>query len=157
MREVKYKAWVKNPTYYLKKENINTSAEYHPKYHMVDVQIHYLSKNKIRGKWNINEKKPTDCVFINNKGSRDFEEFILLEFTNSKDKNNDEIYDGHILEDVNGKRYVVKWSISSNGFIAQTNEKQGNTYSLYHLAPETKIVGHIHEQGDMLAKRGEQQ
>ncbi|MGM0973380.1 MAG: YopX family protein [Bacillota bacterium] len=72
------------------------------------------------------------------------------QYTGLKDKNGKEIYEGDIAQGANGKKYVFRWGISSNGFIAQTDETHCNVYSSYHIAPKLEVIGNIHENPELL-------
>ena len=72
------------------------------------------------------------------------------QYTGLRDKNNKKIYEGDIIQDERGKKYLIKWGINSNGFIAKTNEAHCNVYSSYHLSFKTQAIGNIYENPELL-------
>ncbi|MCM3216139.1 YopX family protein [Niallia taxi] len=79
---------------------------------------------------------------------------MILQYTGLKDKSGVEIYEGDILQNSDGKRFVIKWGINSNGFVAQTNETQGKVYSSYHLSFKTIVIGNIYKNPNLLKGGG---
>jgi len=96
----------------------------------------------------VTDKEGEEYSFIDNNLK------IILQYTGLKDKNGVEIYEGDILQNSDGKRYVIKWGVNSNGFIAQTNETHGNVYSSYHLSFKTIVIGNIYENPNLIKGGG---
>lgn len=71
------------------------------------------------------------------------------ESTNIKDKDGDVAFEDDIIENENGKRFLVRWGINSNGFIAKSADVHTNVHSSYHLIPKTKIIGNIHDNPEL--------
>jgi len=111
--------------------------------------------------WNGNYKQMKEVFGTDLKGKRVFLDINLMswwmfnhcklmQYTELKDKNGKEVYEGDIVQDSNGKRYVIKWGINSNGYIAQTSAVHCNVYSSYHLVPKTEVVGNIYENPELI-------
>jgi hypothetical protein len=123
----KYKAWAKNDFYKYDKEN----KQYITKWHMVDVQIMYVNKDKIRGGW----------VTEEGKNYREFTEFKILETTGLNDKNGLPIYEGDII---NGCE--VYWS-SQWAMFSVKGEGIG---ALIRFADDCEIQGNIYENPELI-------
>jgi len=97
-----YRAWVTNPCFYLTKEG------WQPEDIMINVQILYLSKEKVRGNWNLPKEKyyREDASTIKTKDSQDFKDFKLMESTGVKDINGTEIFEGDFIKIT----YDTAWS-----------------------------------------------
>jgi uncharacterized phage protein (TIGR01671 family) len=123
MREIKFRAW------------------YKPKKKMYSKSLESINfETKVLGVYTISDG-------YQQLRMSDFE---ITQYTGLKDKNGREIYEGDIVQDLNGKVYRIKWGINSNGFIAVTNEIHGSVYSSYHLAPKTVVIGNIYENPELL-------
>ena len=84
------------------------------------------------------------------------ENIELVQYTNKKDKHNDEIYEGHILKYENKKHllsssiYVIKWNDEECGFVCE-RQKPYN-YLLPNIWHECKIIGHIYENPELVGE-----
>lgn len=79
---------------------------------------------------------------------------ILMQTTNCFDKENKEIFEGDIIEDINSnsnQRFVV---VNNNGFIRRTiqefNKKTGGFALLPKDCLNFKVMGNIYENSDLL-------
>lgn len=151
MIDIDFKAWVKHPTFYLKKNYGSNDNPYLPKNIMVDVQTIYLSTNKIRGKWqDVKPDDEIDYIIAETKGSSDFKEFILLPYTGLKDKNGVKIYKGSIVQSSNSERFIVEyWSgqILVSWYLRSINS--GDTSELDCFG-EYEVIGNIYENPELL-------
>lgn len=80
-----------------------------------------------------------------------------MQYTNKKDKHNNEIYEGYILKYENEKHplssgiYIVKWSNEECGFICE-RQKPYN-YLLPNIWHECEIIGTIYENPELLEEK----
>lgn len=70
--------------------------------------------------------------------------------TGIKDKNGKLIYEGDIIENGAGKRYVIFWCPEKLGFVARTNNPNKVLESLDIYYMPWKVIGNIHENPELL-------
>lgn len=135
MREIKFRGYSKNFNMMILNETWESASD-----GMVKACNQYMKEHHI-------DSIPVERgTFLPTKDN----DMVLMQYTGLKDKNGKETYEGDIIQDLNGKKYVIKWGINSNGFIAKSTEIHCNVYSSYHLVPKTKIIGNIYENPDVL-------
>ena len=128
MREIKYKAWSKRYNVLCEVEEIHWNTR--------TINVCYDNKSDwvgvTRERWK-RRGEPLD-------------EFILMEYTGKKDKNGNEIFDGHLLRYDNTEYqlasgiYLVSWSEDELAFVCE-REKPYN-YLLPSVWSEGEIIGH---------------
>ena len=127
MREIKFRAWLKE-----KKEMIdNARPDFFCK------QLHYLRGNSAGGQ---------DVLGVST------EDIELMQYTELKDKNNKEIYEGDILFESFGERYYKV--IFENGSFRAEFDGDFEEYSLdlMDVAHCCEIVGNIYQNPKLLGE-----
>ena len=86
------------------------------------------------------------------------EEFILEQYTELKDKNGKEIYEGDIVGSDDGSRYLtgaVEWNEDYAKYEVIYSQLTGNSFEFegddgYPVANLCEVIGNIHENQDLL-------
>lgn len=133
MKDIKFRAWLKN-----KKEMVNIAL------------INYVSKYITY----VLNKKGNTLAITDEK----FNNIEFLQYTGMKDKNGKEIFEGDILEykhPYDGRireRQVVKYMKNQSSF--GIDDKYGNEIPLYTIAMSNyfKVIGNIYENKELLKK-----
>lgn len=135
MKEIKFKAFIKWAKIIL------------------EVEIIDFSRKRIYCK--TESEKPNPCDFYN------FDDVILLQFANIKDKNNIDIYEGDILKDSSNRLMVVKWDdrLGTAKFVFITINKIAHIQSGRYLNThdwitsdenDIELIGNIYENKELL-------
>lgn len=83
------------------------------------------------------------------------EDFVVEQCTGLKDKNGKLIYEGDIVENGAGKRYVIFWCPEKLGFVARTNNPNKVLESLDIYYMPWKVIGNIDENPELLESEGQ--
>lgn len=77
--------------------------------------------------------------------------FKIMQYTNSKDKNGREIYDGDIVKDLGENIGKCFWNDNSSGF--DIDFTAGEMQSVYEASNSIEIVGNIYENPELLENK----
>lgn len=94
------------------------------------------------------------CFFVRTIQMSTDEEnrFKIMQYTGLKDKNEKEIYEGDILEDVKGNRYPIKYAeyqFYGEGFYEPYQDIPDDIFSEYAYSG-MKIIGNIYENPELI-------
>ncbi len=93
--------------------------------------------------FDVNHVYPYENQGIDIPPSRD--EVELIQYIGLTDRNGEDIYDGYIIQDSNGKIYVIRWG-NDLLWLAKTKEIHGNCYCPKGLIRHGAVaVGNIYE------------
>ena len=124
MREIKFRAWLKE-----KKEMIdNARPDFFCK------QLHYLCGNSAGGQ---------DVLGVST------EDIELMQYTELKDKNNKEIYEGDIVKFLNGIFEVI-WCNEKASFMLKNKEYKEFLNFIYENNNVMEIVGNIYKNPELI-------
>jgi len=90
--------------------------------------------------------------YIDNRGTIESQLVIpetVGQYTDLKDKNGKEIYEGDILECVLGWKYVVEWDGTAGRFIGYTLENERKIVYV-DRDPASEIIGNIYDNPELL-------
>ena len=126
MREIKFRAWD------------NEKNKYTYNFHCYDFRYH------------TNDGENFKLVCSGLKDNGDYYELGLEQFTGLKDKNDAEIYEGDILEYVNGTIFQVVYE--NTAYLMKSLNVAGMYWELAELISDIryKIIGNIHKNPELL-------
>lgn len=111
--------------------------------------------------WNIETKTTTDWTTI--RKYKKFEKLmslnhvVLMQYTGLKDKNIEtqkEVYDGDILQFVNGNIGTVEWDYKNTGWIVRSTKNKMRTHNLVNsLLLGALVIGNIYENPELLEEK----
>ena len=132
MREIKFRAWVK--------EDYNNEIANNSK----GMYTGFSFENVYSGR----DEANTDCENGKFLSEPKWENLILMQFTGLKDKNGKEIYEGDIVKMVHGgKIFQIKYM--GAGFMYK-NENDLE-YPNHNNAGNSEVIGNIYENSELLA------
>ena len=73
------------------------------------------------------------------------EEFEIMLWTGRKDKDGKDIYEGDIVEDEVGEKYIVEWGKQEVGFYLFQNSSRRTFYFVDFQSSDLEVKGNIHE------------
>lgn len=129
MREIKFRAWGNRQNKYLNPDDVSIRAD------------GFITIFNVDGKHSRSVQPPGDLLLP---------WFIIEQYTNLKDKNGTEIYEGDILIDDTGEPteyWVVRFS--DGGFVGKCVGVTEHLFELTHL----EVVGNIHENPELVEER----
>lgn len=74
----------------------------------------------------------------------------VMQFTNLKDKNGKEIYEGDIVKHYDGQILQVIWNNERWGYWTLMQLDKANEWRWYHEASDIEIIGNIYENPELL-------
>ena len=108
------------------------------------------------------------CLYPPELGEWDFEDCelfagynkkptVLQQFTGLHDKNGKEIYEGDIIEDRWGRKYIVEWSNERSGWIPFANGTGCGCceVDMIYNSKDTEVIGNRYENPELLEEVGE--
>ncbi len=137
MREIKFRAW--------NKEN---KSWYHPIYEAHRGKLEEILMKPSTGHVVIRKHPNKDTYLDATQHSR----FILMQYTNFKDKNGVEIYEGDVVKDEISRLEVVWHTKTGTWGFHKKHKETADFFSLAMLEPEIKleIIGNVHENKELL-------
>lgn len=83
--------------------------------------------------------------------------WILMQYTGKKDKNNNEVFEGDILNIESHGKYQVKWDSEFNCWTTELLDKIGTEHFMYNNffngewnSHYVEIIGNVYENSDLL-------
>lgn len=97
-----------------------------------------------------NEEVKNNIEWLLYPDNENIEDVIIEQCTGLRDKNGKLIYEGNIVENENGKIFVIEWCQDKLGYVARTNNPEETLESLDISWDCWKIIGNIHENPEFL-------
>ena len=109
--------------------------------------------------WNVKKKKfyGPYSIYKINYGDSDPDEWIPIQFTGLHDRTGKEIYEGDIIEDRWGRKYIVEWSNERSGWIPFANGTGCGCceVDMIYNSKDTEVIGNRYENPELLEEVGE--
>ena len=142
-REIKYRAWLKNRNKMVEVEEIDFLAQKQIAYD--EIEYRYTDKEPFHY---------TQWV--------DFDEIELLQYVELKDKNNIEIYDGYILQNEQGRKFVIEYKFGGFNLVPIEYYKDefswnamGDMQCAGFIQESCKIIGNVYQNKELLENEKE--
>ena len=104
--------------------------------------------------WDKKEERMTDVLgvidFSSMFNQSEDENLILMQYTNLKDKNGKEIYEGDVVKMQSGYLYVVEYYEGSFWVNPIKGPKDLINYYLFNFVHQAEIIGNIYENPELI-------
>ncbi len=131
MREIKFRAW-------------NTGRRMKEGMYSWEEMIESLNSE-------LSPTKSLFAPFINTPEFREGQWIKLMQFTDLKDKNGKEIYEGDIVKvKTDYSTYISEVSFSDGGYAVFINDDKTVSGHFFHLPENREVIGNIYENPELL-------
>lgn len=132
MREIEFRAWDNRQNKYLNPDDVSISAD------------GFITVSNVDGKHSRAVQPPGDLSPW----------FIIEQYTNLKDKNGTEIYEGDVVKvEGDGEIYRVEWIYSGFGLEPRYNSPRYPILGNVKLRKKIEVIGNIHENPELLEEK----